>query len=446
MPENEPRLAAFYARFLKRAPRQARSRSVVDAVVIAALESVRRGDEDLVLKKVAERAGVGIGSLYDYFNGEEELLAVCVAKLTEVNVDKFRHLLASTEDLPLEEMVATVVALAFDTYLTDARMPRAVLRLSHRFGVMPMLVEGQSLFASVLAETLRRRSDVDVADVDASAYVIVHAIMGLVMARTWEASFPFELDALRVESASMIVAALRSPVIGGHDGELRPFAQAPAVNTPIVPRADAAAATDFDYLKRIPQQLRSKSLLQKLLRSAIAALTDRGEAFTIAEVARDAGVAASTLYEYFRDRVDLAQGAVRVSTEEQLGEFGKIFGNLDALSLEEATERIAGQVLAQYTEDPRLARGVFTAAHRLKLMPVLVGGRVRAAGSAALWLRSRTDVQVRNSEVVAYVAGQALMGVAVACVWESTPAMSRETVQRALAAMIANYVRATQQG
>jgi AcrR family transcriptional regulator len=61
---------------MRRAPSQERSRQTVDAVFEAAIRELARGDPSAVnVNRVAETAGVSIGSLYQYFPSKDALLS-----------------------------------------------------------------------------------------------------------------------------------------------------------------------------------------------------------------------------------------------------------------------------------------------------------------------------------------------------------------------------------
>jgi hypothetical protein len=60
---------------MRRVPRQERSRLLVDCIRIAAAEILEKnGPEALTTNNIAARAGVSIGSLYQYFANKEEIL------------------------------------------------------------------------------------------------------------------------------------------------------------------------------------------------------------------------------------------------------------------------------------------------------------------------------------------------------------------------------------
>ena len=193
------RIEALYDAYLRKRPRQSRSRSVVEAILIAAVEGVTRGESEdtLTVHQVAERAGIGIGSLYDYFRDRQSLMAGMAAKVTEDNLVAFEALLTKTTSMPLRESVELIVDHAFATYAKDPRFPRAVLRIAHNIGLMPTLAASQTAFARALADMLRKRDDVRVKDVDTSAYVLTNAIMGVMHTLIWSDEPAITRDVLR---------------------------------------------------------------------------------------------------------------------------------------------------------------------------------------------------------------------------------------------------------
>jgi len=165
-------IGALYDRFLRKAPKQSRSRSVVEAVLEAAGELLPDQDDadQITLNDIAARAGVGVGSLYDYFADRGSVLSGLAAKITEDNLRAFEEQLEKSLHEPLPVAIRGLVDLMFDTYLQDVRVPRAILRVAHRFGLMPTLAETQSAFAQALAASFRQRTDIVSSDIDVTAY------------------------------------------------------------------------------------------------------------------------------------------------------------------------------------------------------------------------------------------------------------------------------------
>ena len=73
--------------FQRRKPKQARSQGTVDSILEAAIQLLQRdGAHGLNTNRVAERAGVSIGTLYQYFPDKEAiLLAVARRELAKAD-------------------------------------------------------------------------------------------------------------------------------------------------------------------------------------------------------------------------------------------------------------------------------------------------------------------------------------------------------------------------
>lgn len=99
---------------LRRTPRQARSRARVDAAITALLELVGEVERptELTTADVAARAGIPLGSLYEYF---EDLPAVVDAAVGRV-LERHDELLLELRTSP-PRTLRRLVDLLFDTYL-----------------------------------------------------------------------------------------------------------------------------------------------------------------------------------------------------------------------------------------------------------------------------------------------------------------------------------------
>ena len=84
---------------------------------------------------------------------------------------------------------------------------QSVLRLTMRLDLVPTLATSQSRFAASLADLLRRRPDVHVADVDATAWVVTHSMMGIAHTLIWEPAPP-PRAAIREAAVAAFTAAL----------------------------------------------------------------------------------------------------------------------------------------------------------------------------------------------------------------------------------------------
>jgi AcrR family transcriptional regulator len=208
----------FYDRFLKKAPQQGRSRSVVESVLAAAAEGIDRtgSEEEIRLQDVAERAGVGVGSLYDYFRDRKNLMAAFAAKITEDNLRSFEAVLERTHDMDLRAGIEAIVDHALETYGHRKRLARVALRVAVQIGLMPALAHNQNVFAERLEAALRKRTDLGTRDPKLSAWVLTHGLMGVVNTLLWDDAPPLADAEIRRAFVDMTVDHLSAT------GEKRP--------------------------------------------------------------------------------------------------------------------------------------------------------------------------------------------------------------------------------
>lgn len=198
-------LSTLYERFLRKRPTQSRSRAVVDAVLEAATEMLARTRGELSMQEVARRAGVGIGSLYDYFADRPSILAAVIAKVTEDNTKAFERELAALRDAPLDDALTAMAREMLSRYLDEPRLPRAVMRAVYSLGMMPLLAESIRGFTPTLAAALRARDDVHCEDYERTAWAITTMNLGIVHALLWMDPAPYT----RAEAEREIVAIWR---------------------------------------------------------------------------------------------------------------------------------------------------------------------------------------------------------------------------------------------
>ena len=98
---------------MRKKPKQARSKELVDALVEAtALVLVDRGLDGLTTHYVAEAAGVSVGSLYQYFDSKEDLVAALIDKLANEITGALRKLPMSGQG-SLQSNVRAVIQFGF---------------------------------------------------------------------------------------------------------------------------------------------------------------------------------------------------------------------------------------------------------------------------------------------------------------------------------------------
>lgn len=141
-------------RLLRREPAQARSRALVEAIVTAFDQMLRTfGDEDEVtIERLVERAGVSIGSFYEYFTNKDGLLGTLVERATRENFDA---LLRDYDAHVHADITAAIDFLAIrvsGTYLAHPARTRMLLAGIGRLNWLRTITAERDRFAIELAK------------------------------------------------------------------------------------------------------------------------------------------------------------------------------------------------------------------------------------------------------------------------------------------------------
>jgi AcrR family transcriptional regulator len=137
-------------RIPRKKPAQQRSRETVRAIVAAAARILKRdGYEGTNVNRVAELAGVSIGSLYQYFPTKEALVAAVAQDLAERTVAVFQEGIVDFAFLPLRDAARGVVKRAVRALRIDPKL-REVIREQ-----LPVEVFDTRDFDAMLADAVK---------------------------------------------------------------------------------------------------------------------------------------------------------------------------------------------------------------------------------------------------------------------------------------------------
>src|SRR5690348_14776242 len=119
---------------------QARSRATVAALIEATARIlVREGFDRASTNRIAEVAGVSVGSLYQYFPSKEALVAAVVERHQEELMQLVRSEVAQAANQPIEQGVRTLVAVAVKAHRIDPKLHRVLAEQIPRVGRLAKL-------------------------------------------------------------------------------------------------------------------------------------------------------------------------------------------------------------------------------------------------------------------------------------------------------------------
>lgn len=157
---------------------QQRSRATVDALVEATARLLaREGFEKATTNRIADVAGVSIGSLYQYFPSKEALVAAVMVRESEETMRVVRDAIADVATLSLEEAVRRLVAVAIEAHQVDPNLHRVLSEEIPRTGSL----EGVQAFNREIYTLFRRYMESHGAEIrridpEVAAFVCVTSI------------------------------------------------------------------------------------------------------------------------------------------------------------------------------------------------------------------------------------------------------------------------------
>ena len=160
---------------------QERSRATVDALIEATARIlVREGFDKASTNRIAEEAGVSVGSLYQYYPGKEALVAAVIDRHNQQIMQVARDALAEVAACPMEQAVRELVTVAIKAHRIDPKLHRVLAEQIPRTGRLEKIEafnrETYTLFRAYLEA---HRHELRAMDLELAAFVCVTSIEAL---------------------------------------------------------------------------------------------------------------------------------------------------------------------------------------------------------------------------------------------------------------------------
>jgi AcrR family transcriptional regulator len=194
---------------------QERSRATVDALVEATARIlVKEGFERTSTNRIAEIAGVSVGSLYQYFPGKEALVAAVIDRHNEEIMGIVRATLTELADMPIEKAVRRLVTVAIEAHRINPKLHRVLAEQIPRARKLDVEAFNREVHALVRAYLDSRRKEMRRIDLDVATFICVSAIEAVahnVVLNQAEILPDKMVRTLVDETTRMVVGYLRAP-------------------------------------------------------------------------------------------------------------------------------------------------------------------------------------------------------------------------------------------
>jgi AcrR family transcriptional regulator len=193
----------------RRQPSQLRSRQTVEAILDAVLRILKReGPEAVTTNRIAEVAGVSIGSLYQYFPDKRAIFAALHSRHVSEIDQVVQTALIAHAGSSLEDLVRALVDAMIDAHSGDPELYQLLMTQ------VPQRPGGSKDFASRLHNTFRlaiasTSSNRDLqCDPDTAAFIVANMVDSLCHAAILRRPPTLTLEAARDEAVAAVMAYL----------------------------------------------------------------------------------------------------------------------------------------------------------------------------------------------------------------------------------------------
>ena len=165
----------------RKSPTQQRSQLTVAALLKATAHIlVKEGYESASTNRIAEAAGVSIGSLYQYYPSKEALVAAVVDRHMGEMMQLLRAAVDRVRGEPVEVATREIVRVMIDAHRVDPRLHRALVEQVPRVGRLENVrAIDREAYTLIRAYLEAHRDELRVADLDVASFVCVATVEAL---------------------------------------------------------------------------------------------------------------------------------------------------------------------------------------------------------------------------------------------------------------------------
>lgn len=162
----------------RKQPVQQRARVTVEAILDATAHIwAREGYTAVNTNRVADAAGVSIGSLYQYFPDKAALVGAVAVRHSEAMARVFQDAAGKAGQGNLRYLVRTLIRATLAAHRENPPLRRAIIEELPRIGRPKRIAALKAAIRSAVVDLLSRyRNQIAVADLDLAAFVIINAV------------------------------------------------------------------------------------------------------------------------------------------------------------------------------------------------------------------------------------------------------------------------------
>lgn len=187
-------------------PRQARSKEVVDAIFEATVRILPKvGSYKITTKKIAEMAGVSVGSLYQYFPNKEVLLGSIMDFAMRAKTIEMHRKIEELSGKSIDESVDTIVDFTLDLFLREREKNGEIYFRAPELGRIPSLLNLRNQVVNRFAEVMEsHHPGLSKRDYVRTSFIAANSVMGVVHTMLYDKTQNYTIAELSMELKTLL--------------------------------------------------------------------------------------------------------------------------------------------------------------------------------------------------------------------------------------------------
>ncbi|WP_288421390.1 TetR/AcrR family transcriptional regulator [uncultured Acinetobacter sp.] len=165
----------------RKSPVQARSTATIEVLHEATIQVLlKEGIVKCNTTRIAERAGVSVGSIYQYYPNRDSLLAAVLQRHLDSVAEKIEELCLKYEKTSIKTLISALVDEIILAKLINPEESKALYAISGERGGLDLSKRMNDRMLAAISNLLESASDIEFDDSQIIAEFVLGAIMGLI--------------------------------------------------------------------------------------------------------------------------------------------------------------------------------------------------------------------------------------------------------------------------
>ena len=192
----------------RKEPKQERSKAIVEAIFEATVRILPKiGSQNVTTRKIADFAGVSIGSFYQYFPSKESVFTAIMDIAAKTKTAEIQKRIEEVDGKSMMEATNAMVDLGLEIFLKEKEKVREIYRQAPQLGRLPTLLKLRQSVVERLSGEMKKhapgRSDNEYRRV---SFIAVNALMGVVHTMLYDEEQNYSIEELAFEMKAMLNA------------------------------------------------------------------------------------------------------------------------------------------------------------------------------------------------------------------------------------------------